>query len=130
MLSLILILLAFVITAFLAFFVGAVCNEYHQNDITDGKVSTRRLSEAALTLLLTKAWSDKFVKVPDLRYSEYDGSKLPGPSGYSLANACLTYVSHGGAKSRAIERFLDKHLRTYDQVEQFLKQCSEGYRPI
>lgn len=41
-----------------------------------------------------------------------------------MANAYLTYIQHGGDKSRAIEKFLDKHLRTYTDVETFLQKAA------
>ena len=89
-------------------------------------ISTEQLGEAALSFLLMNIYKDKFPNLPDLRYDTYDGEQLPVPSGFSLTNACLTYIKHGGDKSRAIEKFLDKHLRTYDDVETFLAESRES----
>ena len=54
------------------------------------------------------------------QYQLYDGSKLPRMSGCDDANALMTYIGHGGEKSAAIERYLDKNLSSVEQISEFL----------
>lgn len=53
-------------------------------------------------------------------YASYDGSKLPYPAGMSGPHALTTYISHGGDKTEAIEKFIDLHLRTPEQLSELL----------
>ena len=85
-------------------------------------IPTEQLGEAALTLLLMKLYKDDLSD--DMSYENYDGKRLPYPSGGCLANACLTFIKHGGDKSRAIEKFLDKHLRSCENIEMFLQRAA------
>ena len=118
-----------VIVVFLAYVFGRISSQFFADrQKSSGRVSTQQLGEAALTFLLLKLYNDKFPKLPDLTYDRYDGEQLPVPSGYNLANACLTYIQHGGEKSRAIEKFLDNHLRSFGDVETFLQRADASLR--
>ena len=119
----ILVVLVVLIALFVGFVLGVYATrlEVSKSSSSEGTITTQHLGEAALTLLLTSVFEDRFPNLPDLNYDRYDGSKLPLLSGYNTANACLTYIKHGGSKSRAIERFLDNHLRSREQVSDFLK---------
>lgn len=72
------------------------------------------------------------------RYDDYDGSKLPPMTGYTLPNACFTYILERPrvrlidstyteimeSKFVAIEKFIEKNLDTDDKVlKLFVKFC-------
>ncbi|MEX0598477.1 MAG: hypothetical protein WD512_18490 [Candidatus Paceibacterota bacterium] len=81
---------------------------------------THKIAEAVLAAVLTKKYQDKMDENDD--YASYDGSKLPYPSGMSIAHALRTYISHGGNKTEAIEKFIDMYLRTDEQLNKFLDE--------
>ena len=93
-----------------------------KNEVRGRNCPTDRLADAALTYMLLEVYKDKLKDFPDLNYAAYDGSELPSLSGYNELNAVTTYIKHGGEKSEAIERFLDKHLRTPEQMEEFFRR--------
>jgi hypothetical protein len=63
----------------------------------------------------------------DMNYAKYDGKKLPMFSGFSMSNACFSYIVDSKAtafqiaqmdqKSDAINKYLVRNLSTTDQVE-------------
>lgn len=83
--------------------------------------SKQQLAEACLTKqLFTVCRAD--VDEWNWNYKSYDGTKLPPLSGYNLTNALTTYISHGGEKSKAIDRYLYKNLRTAQQLDVFFNE--------
>ena len=83
---------------------------------------TDKLAKAVLAMVLMKKYKDKVSN--SMEYEKYDGSLLPSMSGYSLVNAVTTYIDHGGDKTEAIEKFIDKHLRSPEQLEELLNFLS------
>lgn len=84
---------------------------------------TNTLAKAVLAMILMAKYKDKVSN--SMEYEKYDGSMLPSMSGYSLLNAVTTYVDHGGDKTEAIEKFIDKHLRSPEQLEELINYLSE-----
>lgn len=80
--------------------------------------TTKEIVEAIATMVLLKIYAEKISDEFD--YEIYDGSKLPKASGYSLTNAMTTYISHGGDKSVAIDKFIQQHLSKSEDLEKFL----------
>lgn len=87
------------------------------------EISTRRLSHASLSLLLNTVYPEKMSD--SSAYDDYTGETLPRMSGCSLSNALLTYIDHGGDKSVAISKFIDKNLSTHPDVTRFLETAAE-----
>lgn len=80
---------------------------------------TSKIAKAVLTAILVTKYKDD-VEQFSIDYKSFDGTKLPSPSGYSALNALTTYIDHGGDKTEAIEKFIDTHLRTPNQLEELI----------
>jgi hypothetical protein len=85
------------------------------------ELPTQKIAEAVLAAVLMKKYKDKMDDSNE-DYASYDGTKLPYPAGMSVSHALLTYISHGGNKTEAIEKFIDLHLRTPEQLTKFLNE--------
>lgn len=83
---------------------------------------TSRIAKTVLALILTLKYKDDISNSHN--YKEYDGTKLPTMSGFSLMNALSTYIDHGGDKTEAIEKFIDTHLRSYEQLQELIDYLS------
>lgn len=107
-----------IIVFFVGITIGCKIPEYIEyNQAKKGIISPKKLAEACLTLRLTEKCKNDF---DDFNYSAFNGIKLPHLTGYNCMNALMTYISHGGEKSRAIKRYLENNLENYDEVEAFL----------
>lgn len=71
----------------------------------------------------------------NMNYKAFDGSRLPMFSGYSLTNACMSYIVDRGdlrrspfytqvmeEKASAIDRYLEKNLGTDEQAVKFFEE--------
>lgn len=86
------------------------------------------LKNALLTHALTRVCKDDFDDV-NCDYAVFDGSKLPGLSGCDDVNAYFSYgTTHmmdsqqSVDKVKAIQKYLDKNLKTDKDVEGFFKR--------
>lgn len=77
-------------------------------------LSTSKMAEVLLAAILLKKYKNDMSNSGD--YAEYDGSKLPYPAGMSALHALSTYINHSGDKTEAIEKFIDLHLRSPEQL--------------
>ena len=81
------------------------------------------VKNAMFTLGLMIVYKDSVSNNPV--YDEYDWTELPSLSGCDMANALISYMyaGHSGTmykKSLAIKRFLDKHICSDEQQEEFI----------
>ncbi len=83
---------------------------------------TDKIAKAVLALVLNLRYSDR---ISHQKYSSCDGTTLPAMSGCNLVNAACTYIDHGGDKTEAIEKFIDKNLRTEKQLKELLDYLNE-----
>jgi hypothetical protein len=84
------------------------------------ELPTTTIAKAVLTAILVTKYDGDVEKMP-IDYTSFDGTKLPYPSGYSGFNALSTYIDHGGEKTEAIEKFIDTHLRTEEQLMELVE---------
>ena len=75
---------------------------------------TAKIAEVLLAAILQKKYKNDISNCSD--YAAYDGSKLPYPAGMSSLHALSTYMNHGGDKTETIEKFIDLHLRSPEQL--------------
>lgn len=96
-----------------------------------------RLKNALLSYALHKVSTDR-IDSPIVDYASMDGSKLPPMSGCDMSNACFTYIfdrdefknslfytPHMEKKLDAIEKYIQKHLGSDDQVQQFFDKFAK-----
>lgn len=95
----------------LGYFFGSVNEERNE-------MPTSMIAKTILTLVLTNKFKDDIST--EHSYNDYDGTKLPPLSGYNLLNALSTYIDHGGDKTEAVEKFIDKHIRTPEQLQELI----------
>ena len=92
------------------------------------------LKNALMTFALNILRSKDFDSI-SMKYSEFDGTKLPKMSGCDLNNALFSYIMskeklrNGPFYSKimedkitAIEKYLEYHFDTYEKVENFLSE--------
>lgn len=82
------------------------------------EMPTSMIAKTILTLVLTNKFKDDIST--EHSYQDFDGTKLPPMSGHSLLNALSTYIDHGCDKTEAIEKFIDKNLRTPEQLQELI----------
>lgn len=87
---------------------------------------TAKIAEVLLAAILQKKYKNDISNCSD--YAAYDGSKLPYPAGMSALHALSTYINHGGDKTEAIEKFIDLHLRSPEQLLELI--ASIDFLPI
>lgn len=109
--------------------------------------ATSRLKNALLSYALMKIKKDDFegldsgvsfidFTTPIINYKTYDGDKLPRLHGFSIVNALMSYIvkpyesffyytDHMNDKYIAIDKYIQKHLATDEQVDDFFKTFYE-----
>ncbi len=92
------------------------------NTLSRDTLSTEKIAKALLAFILVTRYKDK---IGYKEYSSYVGDELPPMSGCSLINAVCTFIDYGGEKSEAIEKFIDKNLRSTKQLEELLIYVGE-----
>jgi hypothetical protein len=87
--------------------------------------SLDRLKDALLTYSISKIRRNDFDHF-NVNYQSFDGTKLPMLSGFSLANACFTYMHlNMFGKKEAINRYLSKNFATDEQVLAFFEEFTK-----
>ena len=99
----------------------------------NGNMNIELLKNALLSLALKEVCRDKIDNF-NMNYESYDGTKLPMFSGFSLENACFTYIQDEEtskrnpfnsivmeSKSKAIDAFLNNQLNSEKSVFEFFK---------
>ena len=82
------------------------------------------LKNALLSYALLKV-KNKDVDHFNMKYSNFDGTKLPMMSGCNLSNACFTYITNVSFtktmmdKSAAIDKYIQRNLGTEQQIQEF-----------
>jgi hypothetical protein len=100
--------------------------------------SVLELKNALLSLALGRLRADDLMVTEDgsggPAYASYDGRKLPPMSGFDMRNACMTYIVDlpsgsllADQKTRAVLRYLDRHLGTREQASEFFDQFVQDY---
>lgn len=100
-----------------------------------------RLKNALLAFALAKTCANDMSDDPD--YDKYDGTMLPRPCGFSLANACFTYILDVNefrqdplycvdieSKINAIQRYIDKNLDTNEKTLAFFEHFTSDLEEI
>jgi len=98
-------------------------NTNTNTNINRQNLPTDRIAKAVLAMVLMKKFEDKISS--DHNYESFDGTMLPTMSGYSLNNALLTFIDHGGSKTEAIEKFIDNNLRSEEQLTELFEYLSK-----
>jgi hypothetical protein len=117
------------------FVVGAVILMMLQK-IMQRPMPIETLKNALLSYALMK--QGKIDDSPINNYASFDGSILPAFSGYSTTNACFSYIQSDydrifgpfatkimDDKHKAIFKYLERNLKTEEQVLDFFEKCTE-----
>jgi hypothetical protein len=87
------------------------------------EMSTERIAKTVLGIILMHKFKDNVST--SMNYNEYDGTNLPAMAGYNYTNAAIDYIDSGGKKSEAIEKFLDRNLRSREQIKELVEYLVE-----
>lgn len=99
-----------------------VINELFNQKTPRELMPTDKIAKTVLALVLVMKYKDQTSN--SYNYNLYDGTQLPTMSGFSLLNACSTFIDHGGDKTEAIEKFIDTHLRSPEQLNELIDYLS------
>jgi hypothetical protein len=107
--------------------VYAIIAKRVSNKSTKNTSKIETLKNGLLSLLLLVVRSKDIDNI-QLQYDTFDGTSLPMFSGYSTENACFSYIQNEGQgknvfytrhmlqKLQAIDKYIDMHLSTDDQI--------------
>lgn len=82
----------------------------------------------AYALIINKKKDPNLKLSFNINYAAMDGTELPMFSGYSIRNACFSYLTRNGImyeKEKAIQRYLDKNLGDEEQTFEFFDRFVE-----